>query len=142
MSNRVEDLHPCFQPVWRKVLADGQAALDLQYPGSKVVTTETARPIEDQAKDVAAGLSDVKIGWHQYGLASDFEIIDENGNQVTDGTDPRYALIGGIAAAQGCHYPIILSHGEPDHDHVEWHPGFTLAIYQAWLAQHPPPVLT
>jgi hypothetical protein len=138
LSNRIEDLHPCFQPVWRRILTDGQAALDAQFPGSKVLTAETLRTMDDQRKDYLAGTSDVKLGWHQYGLAVDFTIMDEHGNAVEDGADPRYALIGNIAAGLGCHYPIILSHGQPDYDHVQMG-GFTLAQYQAWLKEHPAP---
>jgi len=138
LSNRIEDLQPMFQPIWRRVLADGQAALDAQHPGSKVVTAETFRSQEDQDKDLAAGLTLVRIGWHQYGLAADFRIIDPLGVYVEDGADPRYAVVGGIAAKLGCHYPVILSHGRPDYDHVQMG-GFTLVQYQTWLKAHPLP---
>lgn len=140
MSN-LSDLHPCFAPVWSRVLADGQAQLDVKYPGSKVQTTVTIRPLSDQVAAKAAGLSDVSIGYHQVGLAVDYAIITPEGLYVSDGADPRYALIGGIALDHGCHYPIILSNGKPDYDHVQ---AISMHItdYLSWAWAHPLPVMT
>ena len=100
--------------------------LPVQCPQYHVRITVTGRTEGEQAAAVAAGLSDVKLGWHQFGCAWDFGIFDTAGNYVTDGSHPAYNVCGQASLALGCHYPIVLASGRPDADHIEYHPGFTL----------------
>lgn len=100
--------------------------LPLVFQGFRARITITGRSAKDQEAAKAAGLSDVKLGWHQFGLAWDFAVYDDKGGYVTDGSHPAYALCGQASLPLGCHYPIILSSGRPDADHVEYHPSLTL----------------
>lgn len=133
------DLHPAFQPVARAVLADAQVDVEKLSPGSIVRPAVTFRETAAQLAAKAAGLSHVSIGWHQYGLAVDAAVIAPGGSYVSDGKDPRYAIVGAAAKRHGCIWGGDWH--DPDWDHFEWHPGFTLAIYQAWLREHPAPAV-
>jgi hypothetical protein len=127
VDRRIESLRAKAQPVCREWLARCNAMLAQMYPGSEVRITETLRSLARQAALAAQGKSSApKIGWHNVGLAWDF-LIFENGAIVGNGDDPRYAACGAIAAELGCKYPIHLANGQADHDHVEFHPGFTIA---------------
>lgn len=100
--------------------------LPVAFPGYHVHVTDTLRTADEQAKAQAAGLSDVSVGWHNFGLAWDFAVMDDKGVYVTDGSHPAYVACGTVGAALGCRYPIILKSGRPDADHIEYHPGVTL----------------
>ncbi len=91
------------------------------------------------AAELAAGSSKVAIGWHNYGLALDILIIDAAGSVVKDGDDYRYRRYGNMAKKQGCAWGGDF-HSLHDGDHIEYHPGFTMAQYQAWLLTHPDPL--
>jgi len=134
----IVDLHPAFRPITLAILAESQAELT-RVGGGTVRASVTGRSLSEQAAAKAAGLSQVNVGWHQYGLAVDVAVITPGGSYVADGKDPRYATVGAIAKQHGCIWGGDWHH--PDWDHFEWHPGFTLGQYQAWLAVHPPPAV-
>lgn len=127
-------LHPAFRPIAERILRDAQIALDADAPTNDLVRICVGvRTSDAQRAAFNAGLSQVKVGWHQYGLALDFAILDNLGMQyVTDGTDLRYRLVGEIAKRAGCVYGGDWQ--KPDWDHIEWHPEFTLGHYVAWMA--------
>lgn len=130
-SKRLEDLHPAFLPVARAVLEDAQKRV-----GDSIVrVVQTFRSVADQAAAKAAGKSKVSLGWHQFGLALDVAIITPEGAYITDGNDTRYALVGAAAMDHGCIWGGNWIHFK-DAAHVEWHPGFTLDQYLAWLDGH------
>jgi hypothetical protein len=132
----ISSLHPAFQPIARRILDIGQK----QMPkGSKLIFTDGMRTVAEQAAALASGKSKVSIGWHNYGLGLDFGIIDETGAYVTNGRDARYTAVGYICKSSIVGLIWGGDWADPDYDHFEWHPGFTMAIYQAWLAQNPPP---
>jgi len=128
------------QPALAARASAGIAALNdlflpIEFPGFVVHVSDTLRTADEQAKAHAAGLSDLTLGWHNLGLAFDFEVLNEKGVYVTDGAHPVYAFCGSVWALLGCRYGIVLRSGQIDHDHVEWRPGnVTLAVY---VAQHP-----
>lgn len=134
MSSLLQDLHPIFQPVARAILEDCAALLMDKHPGSTIKPAVTFRSMSDQAAAKAAGLSQVNLGWHQMGLALDVAILGPQGQYVTDGEDERYALFGRAALQHDCIWGGHWTH--PDWDHAEFHPGFTLAQYLAWLDEH------
>ena len=86
---------------------------------------ETMRSPERQRMLEALGKTDVKMGWHNVGLAFDFAVF-KDGIYVTDGSDPLYLKCGLIAQAFDCRWPIRLASGAIDAGHIEYHPGFTL----------------
>src|SRR6267378_7384585 len=108
------------------------ATLRPQFRGLWARLTVGGRSDQHQAAAFAAGLSKVKRGFHQYGLAADFALIDTKQTSeksddvlIVDGSHPAYAACGNIAVSFGCRYPIYLEPGKPDADHVEYHPNFT-----------------
>lgn len=134
MSNLIEDLHPCFQPIALAILSETQR--ELEGIGT-IHPAVTFRSLSEQAAAKAAGLSQVSIGWHQVGLALDVAIVTPGGSYVSDGADPRYGIFGRIALAHDCIWGGSWVH--QDYDHAEWHPGFTLQQYLSWLTQHAAP---
>lgn len=128
----IETLHPAFRDRARRALANARA----QMPkGTTVELIEGVRDLAVQAEKKAAGLSGVTIGWHQFGLAFDYGIF-ENGKYIEDGSDRRYEK---AVYAMTANDPQLISGAswrKPDVDHIEWHPGFTLAQYQAWLTTY------
>lgn len=130
-SKRLEDLHPAFLPVAKAVLERAQKRV-----GDSVIrVAQTFRSMSDQAAAKAAGKSKVNLGWHQFGLAFDVAIITPHGTYVADGDDPRYAMVGQAAIEHGCVWGGNWVSFK-DAAHVEWHPGFSLAQYVAWLDAH------
>lgn len=137
-DNRIESLQPRLQGLCRCWLARCRVEL-----GIDVRIIETKRSVARQVSLEKSGLSSVKLGWHNVGLAWDFLIfipdkdgqMDADGSKVldvvADGADPRYALCGAEAAKLGCKYPIHLRDGTPDYDHIEYHPDFTLQQFLA-----------
>ena len=126
----ISDLHPAFQPLARTWLERGQELYHCRI-------TETYRTASRQGEVKAAGASPLSISWHCYGLAFDFAVITEGGLYVGDGTDSRYTFLGNLAKGLDCIWGGDWTH--PDFDHIEWHPGFTMAVYQEWLKEHPNP---
>ena len=82
----------------------------------------------------ANGKTDLRLGWHNVGLAWDFAIID-NGVQVADGEDWRYTLCGLIGKALGCKWPIRLASGAKDAGHLEYRPQWD--SLEHYLTEHP-----
>lgn len=138
MSNRADDLHPAFRPIAALILQEGQQEISRLYSGSLVRLANTLRTIADQADAFAAKASRWKVSWHMYGLAFDFAVIEADGSYVEDGADPRYKIIADIGKKHGCIAGIDWH--EPDFDHLEWHPGFTLQQYLDFFRAHPAPL--
>ena len=92
---------------------------------------ETIRDPSRQKQLMEDGRSDVKIGWHQVGLAWDFLCFDEWGGIIHDGEHPDYSKCGLIAQALGCKWPIYIGRNRKDAGHIEYHPGFTLQQFLA-----------
>lgn len=133
MSSSLADLHPIFRPVASRILAEAGERIAESSEGI-IRPAVTFRTVSEQATAKAAGLSQVNLGWHQMGLALDVAIITKEGSYVKDGTDPRYAVFGEVARKHDCIWGGDWNH--PDWDHCEFHPGFTLAQYIAWLDEH------
>ena len=129
MSNLLSDLHPCFRPIAQAILADAQHDIS----DGLIRPSVTFRSLADQAAAKAAGLSQLSIGFHQFGLAMDVVFINANGQYVSDGADPRYAAFGRAVIAHGCTWGGQWTH--PDWDHCQI-AGFTVAQYMAWLDAH------
>lgn len=131
VSMSTDDLHPLFKPIADDILSQAQAKITPLYPGSTIRPDVTLRSMADQAAALAAGLTTLKLGWHQFGFAMDVAVLAANGSYVKDGEDVRYALFGRVAMDNGCVWGG--SWHNPDWDHCEYHPGFTLQQYLAWL---------
>lgn len=131
MSSKIEDLHPLFRPVAASILAETQKRVG----DSTVRFANTFRSLADQATALAAGKSKVSLGWHQFGLAFDVAIISPEGVYIADGQDERYTMFGQEAVKAGCVWGGNW-HGFPDPAHAEFHPGFALSHYIAWLGEH------
>lgn len=120
-------LHPKFRPIaekWLHVCDD-----DL---GLNIRVIETLRTPERQAQLQAKGLSQVKLGWHQYGLALDFACFGPDGAYLRDDRLGYYRKAGLVAEAFDCTWGgswVRLK----DLGHIEFHPGFTLDQYLAFL---------
>lgn len=132
MSASLDDLHPAWQPVARAIVAATNAAYT---DGSTLRPGDTFRTVSEQATKVAAGLSKVRLGWHQFGMAFDGCVFGPDGVYITNGADERYATFGRIAEQHGCIWGGAW-HSFPDPSHVEWHPGFTLGQYLGWIDSH------
>jgi len=137
-SNKTSDLNPLFLPIALDILLESQAKITKVSPGSIIRASTTLRSMADQAMKRAAGLSSVRLGWHQVGLAMDVAVITPAGAYVRKGDDPRYSIFGEVAKSHGCIWGGDWKvhpdgTGGPDYDHCEWHPGFTLQHYLAWL---------
>jgi len=130
MSSNLADLHPLFQPIARAILAESEDVLG----HGLIRPAVTFRSVADQVLAKNAGLSQVNLGWHQFGLAMDVAVITPEGAYVKDGEDGRYRTFGEIAVKHGCVWGGNWAH--PDWDHCEWHPGFSLTMYLAWLDTH------
>jgi hypothetical protein len=126
-DRRITSLRPEFQPIARAWVQMMGILLPLRgLAGYTAIIAETLRDTATQEALHEAGATDVKLGWHNVGLAFDFAIITPTQTVVTDGTHLAYQAGINIGQALGCHCPIILANGKPDYDHIEWHPGFTL----------------
>lgn len=125
------DLNPLFRPTADLVIAESTAAI---RPGGHIAPASTFRLLAEQEALQASKLSKVKLGWHNFGLALDVAVIDADGKYIRDGADSRYAVFGRIAKSHGCIWGGDW--GDPDFDHIEFHPDFTLEEYRDWLAAH------
>jgi D-alanyl-D-alanine carboxypeptidase len=130
VSSNLDDLHPLFRLVAQGIIHDTNEKI----APSIIRPAVTFRSMTDQAAAKAAGLSKVSLGWHQMGLALDVAVITPDGMYVADGSDPRYTTFGTAAMVRGCVWGG--SWNEPDYDHCEFHPNFTLTQYLAWLDSH------
>jgi len=92
---------------------------------------ETLRDPARQKELQKTGKSDVKMGWHNVGLAWDYLCFNSNGAIIHDGDHWDYQRCGHIAQALGCRWPIHLKSGAKDAGHIEYHPGFTLSQFLA-----------
>lgn len=135
IENRIEALNVKFQPIAEAIRNIANAyVFPLRFPGFKMRITETKRDDARQAAVNSTGASDVKRGWHNVGLAFDFGVLDDQGVLISDGGHPAYEAVGLVACSFGCKWPIILANGDKDAGHIEYHPGFTLAQYDAAMA--------
>lgn len=100
--------------------------LPLRFPGYKFRVMETRRSSERQESVQAAGASQVKVGFHNFGLAMDFAIFAApDGTYLKDGTHPAYLCCGQVAEALGCVWGGRWQ--MKDSGHIEFHPdGVTL----------------
>lgn len=130
-SNRLEDLHPLFQPIAQAIIAD----CEMTIGKGLIRPAVTFRSMADQAAAKAAGLSKVNLGWHQMGLAMDVAVLTPEGAYVKDGEDGRYRTFGMVAVKHGCVWGGNWTNFK-DYPHCEWHPNFTLTQYLAWLGAH------
>ena len=85
---------------------------------------ETLRPEARQIELWKAGKSQIKIGWHNVGLAWDFGVF-ENGRYLTDDKSGLYLRCGLVAEALNCVWGGRWDRLK-DLGHCEFHPGFTL----------------
>lgn len=130
MSGSIADLHPLFQPIAMKILDECEWTVGKGLIRPAV----TFRSMADQAAAKAAKLSQVSLGWHQFGLAMDVAVLTPEGKYVTDGEDGRYTTFGMVAMKHGCIWGGSWTKSDPDH--CEWHPNFSLSQYLAWLDSH------
>lgn len=112
--------------------------ISLRFPGFKVRISDTLRTVSEQELAFAAGLSKNKIGWHNFGLAFDFAVMDDKGVYVTDGKHPAYLAGGLLGMALNMRWggnwdrdSALMEPGEGDFDHLEYHPGVTLEQMKA-----------
>ena len=129
-TDLILDLHPALQPVARRWLEKARAI-------TRVRITETFRTAARQGEVVASGASGLAIGFHCYGLAFDFAVIDEAGVYIADGTDSRYAQFGELGRSLGLRWGGDWA--KPDYDHLEYAGGLTIGEFRVWIAGHPNP---
>lgn len=106
--------------------------LPVMFKGHTVEIIETLRDGKRQAEVLASGSSQLKVGWHNYGLAFDFAVYNEHGIYISNGEHQAYESLGRLGQAFGCIWGIRVN-GRLDAGHLEYHPGITLAQYQAFL---------
>jgi len=78
-----------------------------------------------QAWLVVRSLSRTMNSWHLKALALDFQMIDKDGNEVKDGNDPRWLLLGeeweSYGGIWGGRWDISNKPGkQPDSGHMQW----------------------
>lgn len=100
---------------------------------------ETLRDPSRQKQLQEEGKSNVKMGWHQVGMAWDYLCFDNCGRIIGDGEDEVYTRCGHIAQALGCKWPIYIRRGVKDAGHIEHHPGFTLQQFLSSKNYSPEP---
>lgn len=130
LERRIEALNPRFQPIatgWLKAV--NTILYPTIRPTAQARIAETLRTEARQGELLAGGDSDVKRGWHNFGLAFDFVVLD-NGVYQKDDRLGLYTAAGLLATAFGCRWPITIKSGK-DYGHIEYHPGFTFAQYLA-----------
>ena len=118
----IELLHAKFAPIaetWRHICVD-DLGIDLRI-------TETLRSEERQKQLQKKGASQLKLGWHNYGLAFDFAVFDCRGVYDTNNRTGDYTRCGLIAEA------LELVWGGRwkfrDYGHVQHSKGMTLQQY-------------
>jgi hypothetical protein len=118
-DNSLSDLDPKLQSIAQEWLAKCNAQFTTRI-------TVTWRSADEQGAAFDKGLSNAKAGQSPHNVcnadgspcarAFDFAIFD-NGEYVTDGTDPRYAQAGQIGKDLGLAWGGDWHH--PDFDHLE-----------------------
>lgn len=132
VTNDIESLNPRFQPIARAVIEImAERVIPIRFPLHKIKITETLRTPARQAEVHAAGASQLKTGWHNYGLAIDVAIFDDHGVYITDGNHPAYGALACVGEALGCVSGFRWK--MKDSGHLEWHENFTLEQYRKWL---------
>lgn len=110
-----------------------QQFLDLCNQKFTTKITITWRSAQDQNLAASAGLSKATAGHSPHNCcdvssnpaskAFDFEIIDTNGNYISNGEDPLYTQAGEIAESIGLfwggRWTKEKDHCNPDYDHVQ-----------------------
>jgi peptidoglycan L-alanyl-D-glutamate endopeptidase CwlK len=122
-EERIGTLEAAAQPTARAIVAD------LEAQGLKPDVEWGRRDMALQAKLYAARKPGQRVsppGWsmHEFGLALDIGMLDENGQLIANGSHPAYARLGQVASAHGWSWGGDFS-GNKDPDHIEWHPGET-----------------
>lgn len=133
VDNRIESLNPRAQPTFVSIrhVMNG-SVLPLRFPGFEMRYLETMRDLAGQLAAFESGASQVKEGYHNYGLACDAGMFDQFGTYIKDGDHPAYEAYGLVAEAHGCVWGGRWK--KKDAAHSEYHPGFTLEQYKASLA--------
>ena len=132
MISDIESLHPKFQPVARAIIeVMAERVIPTRFPFHKIKLRETLRTAERQLEVHAIGASQLRVGWHNYGLAMDVAIFDDHGVYITRGDHPAYEALACVGEAFGCVSGFRWK--MKDSGHLEWHPNFTLQQYQAHL---------
>ena len=118
---KIETLDPVFRPIAYMWLNAVRGDL-----GINVRVLEGLRDRDRQVALQAAGKSQVKVGWHNFGLALDFACLGTNGVYITDGGASEYELCGVEAEKLGGVWGGRWT--MKDSGHIEYHPdGKTLA---------------
>lgn len=124
------DLHPLFQPVAALILRETSAII----APSTIRASVTFRTIEQQGDAKATGVTNLSIGYHNFGLAMDAAVITPGGVYVTNGEDWRYRVFGMVAKLHGCVWGGDWI--KKDWDHVEYCNGLTVAQFMVWANAH------
>lgn len=125
-DSNLNDLHPTLKAIAEAWLADWQKI----YPERREPKiTITWRSNEEQAALHAAdphGAAPPGKSKHEFMLngkpaskAFDFEIFDEDGQRITDGTDDWYTDAGKLATDLGAIWGGNFVHAPADYDHIE-----------------------
>ena len=129
IEKALEKLAPPFRQraiAWLEIV--NAYLMPMRWNGYKVIVTETLRTSERQSEVAAAGKSSVSIGYHNFGRAFDFLVIDDHGVAVHDGAHPAYEACGLIGEGLGGYWggrfqqrqPDGTLKSKPDYDHIEW----------------------
>lgn len=129
-TSSIEALHPLFQPVARLILADTNAIIS----PSTIRASSTFRTIQQQGEAKVGGVTNLSIGFHNFGLAMDGAVITPGGVYVTNGADWRYKVFGRIAEMHGCVWGG--SWLNKDWDHVEYASGLKVSQFIVWANAH------
>jgi peptidoglycan L-alanyl-D-glutamate endopeptidase CwlK len=129
----IDKLHPSIQPMAYKLL---DAAWEQKIP---LVVTQSLRTLEEQQALYDQGrtkpgdiVTKAKPGtsWHNYGLAFDVAVLDENGQPAWPENAKLWKQIGDLGKSVGLAWggDFVTINDRP---HFEHHPGLTLAQAQA-----------
>ena len=126
IETKMDTLDIRFQPIaqnWFEMVT--AYALPQRFPGHKARVIETRRTLARQDEVATIGASQLRVGYHNFGLALDFAIFGEEGLYLKDGNHPAYLCAGQIAEALGCVWGGRWK--MKDSGHIEYHPdGVTL----------------
>lgn len=133
VENRIEALNPRAQPIFVSIRRTcNDLVFPLRFPGFTLKYVETLRDLAGQLAAFESGASQVKEGYHNYGLACDAGVFDSLGVYIKDGSHPAYEAYGLVAEAHGCVWGGRWK--KKDAAHSEYHPGFTLEQFKAALS--------
>jgi len=135
IDTSIESLDVRFQPIaqsWQEIMTG--YVVPVRFRGYVVRRLETRRTLARQSSVLADGASNLKIGWHNFGLALDFGVFAPDGTYEKDDRTGIYRAAGFVAMALGMRWggnwdrdTNIEEPGENDRGHIEYHPdGVTL----------------